>query len=72
MSDEHKWYVVHTTSGYETKAKDALEKRIENQKRGEFLSEILIPSENIVKLVKEGKNDRVEIVVSELQKETWY
>lgn len=52
---EHKWYVVHTASGFENKAKDALNKRIANENRQAFLSEVLIPSENVVELVKDGK-----------------
>ena len=58
MNAEHKWYVVHTASGYETKAKDALEKRIENENKIEAFAEILIPSENVVELVKDGKGKK--------------
>ncbi|MBQ2770887.1 MAG: transcription termination/antitermination protein NusG, partial [Clostridia bacterium] len=30
MSQEAKWYVVHTYSGYENKVKEDLEKSVEN------------------------------------------
>lgn len=51
----HKWYVVHTQSGYEQKAKDALNKRIVRESQEAAFSEILIPSENVVQVVKDAK-----------------
>ncbi len=50
-----KWYVVHTYSGYEAKAKLALEERMRAHGLGEYLEEILIPSENVVEVVKGSK-----------------
>jgi len=54
----HKWYVVHTQSGYEMKAKSALEKRIENEGKADFFTEVLIPAENVVELVKDSKGKK--------------
>jgi len=56
-----KWYIVHTYSGYEQKVKQSLEKQIEKLRRSKqdrhrrlasYFGEILIPTENVVELVK--------------------
>ena len=49
------WYVVHTYSGYENKAKLALEERIKSAKKETFFGEIIVPEENVVELVKGQK-----------------
>ncbi len=54
LQKEMKWYVVHTYSGFEEKAKKALLDRIKANKMEEFFSEILIPSENVVEM-KQGE-----------------
>lgn len=51
---EKKWYVVHTMSGQERKVKANLEARIETEEMGEFISRVLIPTENVSE-VKGGK-----------------
>ena len=53
--DEMKWYVVHTYSGYEQKAKLALEQRMKSMGRDRFLGEVLIPSEPVEERVKGQK-----------------
>ena len=50
-----KWYIVHTYSGYENKAKQALEERIKNAHMEKLFGDILIPSEEVVKMVKGTK-----------------
>ena len=50
-----KWYVVHTYSGYEEKAKKALLDRIKANKMEDYFGEVLIPSENVVEIVKGEK-----------------
>lgn len=50
-----KWYVVHTYSGFESKAKQALEERIKSTGKGDFFGQILIPQENVVELVQGEK-----------------
>ncbi len=52
---EHKWYVVHTYSGYEQKAKLALEQAMKASGRQEMLEEVLIPSEPVEERVKGQK-----------------
>jgi transcriptional antiterminator NusG len=49
-----KWYVVHTYSGFEEKAKLGLLERIKQEHAEDKFGEALIPSEEIVELV-EGK-----------------
>jgi transcriptional antiterminator NusG len=56
MSDTtKKWYVVHTYSGFENKAKKSLEERIKLESLGDNFGEILIPVENVVEMVKGEK-----------------
>jgi len=52
---EKKWYVIHTYSGYENKVKSALEERIKSSGNEEYFSEIVIPTENVVEMVKGEK-----------------
>ena len=49
------WYIVHTFSGYEQKAKAALEERIRALGKQDFFGEILVPVEKVVELVKGKK-----------------
>ena len=49
-----KWYVVHTYSGYENKAKKTLEERIKREKLDDHFAQILIPTEEVVEM-KRGK-----------------
>jgi transcriptional antiterminator NusG len=49
-SDDGKWYVVHTYSGYENKVKVNLEKSIENQGLEDLIYEIKVPMEEIVEV----------------------
>lgn len=49
---EMKWYVVHTYSGQEARAKKALEERVSLLGKADCFGEILIPSENVVELVQ--------------------
>ncbi len=56
-----RWYIVHTYSGYEQKVKQSIEKQIarlraskldRDRKLAGYFGEILIPTENVVELVK--------------------
>jgi transcriptional antiterminator NusG len=49
------WYVVHTYSGYENKAKLALEERIKSLQMEEFFGDVIVPSENVSNASKGGK-----------------
>ena len=73
------WYVVHTYSGYENRAKQNLEERVKNLGKGEFFSDVLVPTETVVELVK-GKRKTSQrkifpgylLVKMELNEETWH
>jgi transcriptional antiterminator NusG len=54
MSQDAKWYVIHTYSGYENKVKDNLEKTIENNNLQHLFFDIRIPMEEVVE-VKDGE-----------------
>src|SRR5574341_913248 len=45
-----KWYVVHTYSGFENKAKKSLEDKIRLEGLSELFGEILIPMEQVVEM----------------------
>lgn len=50
----HKWYVVQVMSGHEKKVKKSIEESIQRQKLDEFVSQILVPTENVSE-VKKGQ-----------------
>jgi transcriptional antiterminator NusG len=50
----HRWYVIHTYSGYEKVVKDNLEQRLKSLGLGARVSEVLIPTEDVME-VKGGK-----------------
>ncbi len=52
---EKRWYVVHTYSGYENKAKKSLEERVKLEKVEHLFGEVLIPTEQVVEMVKGEK-----------------
>lgn len=76
---EKKWYIVNVASGSESTAKASIEKRVQQHKMEELFGQILIPSENVVELVKGQKTTRsrkffpgymfVEMVLNE---KTWH
>jgi len=49
-----RWYVVHTQTGLENKVKQALENKIASQGLGDFISKVIIPTEQISE-VRSGK-----------------
>jgi len=54
VSDNVKWYVVHTYSGYENKVKANLEKIVENRNMQDFILDIVVPMEEQIE-IKDGK-----------------
>src|SRR5271170_7867602 len=49
-----KWYIVHTYSGYEHKAKAALEERVRSLHKEEKIGKVLVPIERVQELGKGG------------------
>jgi transcriptional antiterminator NusG len=73
------WYVVHTYSGYENRAKSALEQRVREMGDEDTFGEILVPSEKVVEVVKGEKRTSSRkffpgyiLVEMELNDESWY
>jgi len=74
-----KWYIVHVYSGFENKVKTALEDRIASSAHQEKFGEVLVPTEQIVELVK-GKRKTSSrkfypgyiLVQMEMDDETWH
>lgn len=75
-----KWYVIHTQTGYEEKVRANLQKRLnEHPKQKDFISQILIPTEQIAE-IKGGKKKISQrkffpgyiLVEMELNDKTWY
>lgn len=53
-----KWYIINVQTGSEGTAKAAIEERIRSHKMESFFGDILIPSENVVQLVKGQKQTK--------------
>jgi transcriptional antiterminator NusG len=74
-----RWYIVHVYSGYENKVKATLEERIATSAHPEKFGEVLVPTEQVVELVK-GKRKTSSrkfypgyiLVKMELDDETWH
>src|SRR5579864_3642360 len=50
-----KWYVIHTYSGYEAKAKAALEERVRSMHMEQKIGAVLVPVERVQELGKGGQ-----------------
>jgi transcriptional antiterminator NusG len=77
--DDKDWYIVQTYSGYEDKAKVALEQRVKSEGLEKYFDEVYIPTETVTE-VKRGKRKEVEkkfykgyiFVKMDLNDETWH
>jgi transcriptional antiterminator NusG len=74
-----RWYVVHTYSGYENKVMATLEERIAASDAGDKFGKILIPTEQVVELVRGKRKTSARkfypgyiLVQMELTEETWH
>src|SRR3989338_536573 len=73
------WYVVHTYSGFEQKAKLALEERIKSLNIQPMFDEVLVPSESVVEIKKGQKRTTTRkffpgyiLVKMDLNDDTWH
>ncbi|MBW1776877.1 MAG: transcription termination/antitermination protein NusG [Deltaproteobacteria bacterium] len=74
-----KWYIVHVYSGFENKVKTSLEERIAASPHADKFKEIIVPTEQIVELVK-GKRKTSSrkfypgyiLIRMELNDDTWH
>ena len=60
MSDNAKWYVVHTYSGYENAVKTTIEKFVANRHLEDMILDIQIPLETVTEINEEGVAKDVE------------
>lgn len=74
-----RWYVVHTYSGYENKVRLALQEKVRSLGMEGRITDVLIPSESVVELVKGEKKTSNRkffpgyvLVQMELDDETWH
>lgn len=75
----HKWYIVHVYSGFENKVKTALEERVATSAHPDKFSEVIVPTEQVVELVKGKRKESSRkfypgyiLVKMELDDETWH
>src|SRR6476646_7017773 len=47
-----KWYIVHTYSGHENKARLTLLERVRNNGLSDFFGQVLVPTESVMEVVK--------------------
>lgn len=79
MSEEARWYVVHTYSGYENKVATNIEKVVENRKLHDLIQEVKVPTE-LVTEIKDNKKRDVErkifpgyvLVKMVMTEDSWY
>ena len=74
-----RWYVVHVYSGFENKVKASLEERIAAFPQSEKFGEIIVPTEQVVELVKGKKRESSRkfypgyiLIRMELNDHTWH
>jgi transcription termination/antitermination protein NusG len=75
----HQWFVVHAHSGMEYKAKLALEEKVKGLKKEDLISEVMVPEETVVELVKGQKKTTKRkffpgyiLVKMQLTDESWH
>ena len=54
MSEEKRWYSLRVISGKERKIKERIEKEIQLNNWGDFISQVLVPTEKVYK-IRNGK-----------------
>jgi transcriptional antiterminator NusG len=75
----HKWYIVHTYSGFENRVKQSLEERIKQYGMTDKFSEVVVPTEKVVDIVKGEKRTAARkvypgyiLVRMEFDEQTWH
>ncbi len=74
-----RWYILHTYSGFEEQVKIALRERIKNAGQEALFGDILVPTEQVVEMVKGTKKTSSRkffpgyiLVNVDLNEETWH
>lgn len=52
MALKKDWFVLHTLTGQEAKAKESIERRLDQEEMREFVDEVLIPTEKVLEVKK--------------------
>ena len=60
MSENAKWYVVHTYSGYENAVKTSIEKFVTNRNMEDMILQIEIPLEHVTEVTENGTMKEVD------------
>ncbi|MFT5387119.1 MAG: transcriptional antiterminator NusG [Candidatus Omnitrophota bacterium] len=76
---EMKWYVIHTQTGSEEKARAGLESRMKSTELKKYIGEVVVPTEQVSE-VRSGKKRITErkffpgyiIIKMAMNKESWY
>lgn len=79
MSEDAKWYVVHTYSGYENKVATSILNAVENRKMNDWICEVKVPCETVTE-VTDNKTREIErkifpgyvLIKMVMNDETWY
>ena len=80
MSEEAKWYVIHTYSGYENKVASTLQTTVENRGLQDMIPDVRVPTEIVTEIREDGSTKEVErkvypgyvFVKMVYTDETWY
>ncbi len=79
VTEEKKWYVIHTYSGYEEAVAKNLKQRVESFKMEDKIFEVIVPREKKIR-IRDGKRKEVEeklypgyvLVQMIVTDESWY
>lgn len=80
MSEDAKWYVIHTYSGYENKVASTLQTTVENRGLQDMIPDVRVPTEIVTEIKEDGSSKEVErkiypgyvFVKMVYTDETWY
>ena len=80
MSDDAKWYVIHTYSGYENAVKTSIEKFVTGRGMEDMILRMEIPMETVTEVTDSGATKQVErkvfpgyvLVKMVMTDETWH
>ncbi len=59
MSENARWYVVHTYSGYENTVAESIKKAAENRRMQDLIQDVNIPLETVVERTESGESKEV-------------
>nr|WP_325305552.1 transcription termination/antitermination protein NusG [uncultured Dysosmobacter sp.] len=80
MSDDAKWYVIHTYSGYENAVKTSIEKFVTGRNMEDMILRMEIPMETVTEVTDSGATKEVErkvfpgyvLIKMVMTDETWH